>query len=171
MSSGPSKEELEMYWKNSRQYFDELANYYKTADPVYYNQYIAPFYSNPFNQTASSNRSSGSKMALLFAFVAFMIIAAAGVGVFFFVSKEQEKTDYKEKYIDQPEDKNQKEDTKSAEQDTFPDDEFLLGAKYLAEKDYDKAEEHLKKVNPGDRNYKEAQQLLKNIKYLRKYNK
>jgi len=171
MSSGPSKEELEMYWKSSRQYFDELANYYKTADPDYYNRLIAPFYSNPFNQVSSSKSGSGAKMALLFAFIALIIIAAAGIAVFFFVSKEQEKTDYKEKYVDRPEDKNLNEDTKSVEKDTFPDDEFLIGAKYLADKDYDKAEEHFRKIKPDDKNYKEAQQLLKNIKYLRKYNK
>jgi hypothetical protein len=46
MPSGPSKQELEMYWKDSRQYFDELARYYKESDKAYYDEYIAPFYSN-----------------------------------------------------------------------------------------------------------------------------
>lgn len=44
MQSGPSKEELENYWKTSRAYFDELAEHYKTADPEYYEKFIVPFY-------------------------------------------------------------------------------------------------------------------------------
>ena len=53
----------------------------------------------------------------------------------------------------------------------FPDDDFILGSKYISEKDYDKAEEHLKKIKPGSKNYEQAQQLLESIKYLRKYDK
>jgi len=174
MSSGPSKEELEMYWKSSRQYFDELANYYKTADPAYYNQFIAPFYSNPFNQVSSAKSGSGAKRALLFSFAVFIMIAFAGVAVFFFTTKEQENTDFKKRQIEQSKDNNANEDTKSIEKDKndiFSDDDFIIGSKYLAEKDYDKAEEHLKKIKPGEKHYKEAQQLLVSIKYLRKYDK
>jgi len=176
MSTGPSKEELEMYWKSSRQYFDELANYYKTADPEYYNNFIAPYYSNPFNRGSTANSGSGTKKALLFSFIVFIMVAFAGIAVFFFATKEQEKTDFKktDRQIETSKDNNGNEDTKSVEkdiQDVFSDDNFIVGSKYLAEKDYDKAEEHLRKIKPGEKNYKQAQQLLESIKYLRKYNK
>jgi hypothetical protein len=42
-----TKEELEEYYKNSRQYFDNLAKYYLEMDKDYYNEFIAPIYNNP----------------------------------------------------------------------------------------------------------------------------
>jgi len=171
MASGPSKEELEMYWKSSRQYFDELAKYYKTADPSYYQQFIAPFYSNPFNQGSSAKSGSGAKKALVILVIVFIMVLSAGIAVFFLITKEQGDTDFKkyEKQIETSKDGNKKENEDINK--IFSDDDFITGSKYLAEKDYDKAEEHLKRIKPGDKNYKQAQQLLESIKYLRKYDK
>ena len=90
MASGPSKEELEMYWKSSRQYFDELANYYKTADPSYYEKFIAPFYNNPFINSASSKRGGSSWAILVMAVIVFFLIGFAAVGVLYFTSAESE---------------------------------------------------------------------------------
>jgi hypothetical protein len=42
-----TKEELEEYYRNSRQYFDNLAKYYLEIDKEYYNEFIAPIYKNP----------------------------------------------------------------------------------------------------------------------------
>jgi cytoskeletal protein RodZ len=89
MSSGPSKEELEMYWKTSRSYFDELAKYYKNSDPAYYNKFIAPYYSNPF--IASGNRkSSGSSAISIIAAVVVLFIGIAAAAIFYFVAAENE---------------------------------------------------------------------------------
>ncbi|MCI0449852.1 MAG: hypothetical protein L0Y79_08715 [Chlorobi bacterium] len=172
MASGPSKEELEMYWKSSRQYFDELAAHYKTADPDYYNKFILPFYTNPFI-AASSGKKSGGARAIVLSMAAFAVVLIAGIAVFFISYSESDKTDNRktEKKIESP-GEDVKENTKTSDddmKDVFPSDDFLLGSKYLAEKDYDKAEEYLKKIKPGDKDYEQAQQLLKSIKYLRKY--
>lgn len=174
MTSGPSKEELEMYWKSSRQHFDELAKYYKTADPAYYNQFIAPYYSNLFNRVSSGNSGSGVKKSLLISIALFFMILTAGIAVFFFSAKEQGSFKKTERQIETTKDNNGKEDIKLSDKDIeniFSGDDFIIGSKYLAEKDYDNAEEHLKKIKPGEKNYKEAQQLLESIKYLRKYDK
>ena len=173
MSSGPSKEELEMYWKSSRQYFDELANYYRTADPAYYNEYIAPFYSNPFNTVSAGRQGSSRGVKAVFVSV-FTSVILVVIGMAVFLLSSNDSVDFKkvEKIFESSDDKDIKENTKPSENDeknVLPDDEFIIGAKYLAEKDYDKAEQHLKKVKKDDKYYKEAQELLKNIKYLRKY--
>jgi hypothetical protein len=89
MPSGPSKEELEMYWKSSRQYFDELANYYKTSDPDYYNQFIAPYYSNPL-YAISTKKRSGTPLITVIVSIAVLFIGLIAAGVFFLLSVEKE---------------------------------------------------------------------------------
>lgn len=42
-----TKEELKEYYRNSRQYFDNLAKYYLEMDKEYYKEFIAPIYNNP----------------------------------------------------------------------------------------------------------------------------
>jgi len=169
MTNGPSKEDLENYWNTSRQYFDELAKYYQTADPEYYRKFIAPFYSSPLYSVSSGKSGSSGVKAVLVSVFAFILITIAAFAIFYVVKNKPENTDYKETT------KNPTEETKSTQREKqdigLPDDDFIKGSKYIAEKDYDKAEEHLKKIKPGGRNYKEAQQLLKSIKYLRKYDK
>jgi hypothetical protein len=176
MASGPSKEELQNYWNTSRQYFDELARHYKTADPQYYNEYIAPFYSNPLYVVSSARKGSAGVRAVLLSIFVFIAVAVAGVVVFLVSVKESEDKGTKniERKIESTEENRLQKDTKSPGIDKksgFPSDDFILGSKYLAEKDYDKAEEHFKKIKPGDENYEQAQQLLESMEYLRKYEK
>src|SRR5688572_18103773 len=106
MAAGPSKEELEMYWQNSRQYFDELARHYQQADPAYYKEFIQPFYSNPFRSqggsqpqsfsdciyTSPRKKSSGSRIAALGAMA---VLAAVGAAVYLIMGSTEERT-YKE---------------------------------------------------------------------------
>jgi hypothetical protein len=88
-SAGPSNEDLEMYFKTSRQYFDELANYYKTADPAYYNRFIAPFYTNPLY--SASRKSTGSSRAIIaFAAIFFLVIGLGAAGLLIFLSADSD---------------------------------------------------------------------------------
>ena len=89
MSSGPTKENLENYWKTSRAYFDELAKYYETADPEYYREFIAPFYSNPLYSVSGSKRSP---LPMVILSVAILFIGLLAAGVFFFLQFEDDKT-------------------------------------------------------------------------------
>ncbi len=182
MATGPSKQELEMYWQNSRQYFDELAKYYQTSDPDYYREYIKPFYDNPFSSTYSgNNQSSGSSGKVIFVAVfLFIFIGLLSVGVFFFISKEKvEEITVNKKVTEKPSNgednkNNSVNENAPAEEDASElsgEDNYIIGAKYIGEKKYDKAEYHLKIINRGDKRYKEAQQLLESIKYLKKYDK
>lgn len=194
MATGPSKQELEMYWQNSRQYFDELAKHYKQADPQYYKEYIEPFYSNPFRGTYESKQSRGGAGKAIIVIVALLVLGIAGAASFmiFYLgnddtgSKELEKIikdiDSEKKTVDK-ETTTEKESTdnndvnkKPTENETDPDersdqDHFIEASKKISEKDYDKAEYHLKKVKKGSEYYEQAQQMLKNMKFLRQYNK
>jgi hypothetical protein len=188
MAGGPSKEELQMYWQNSRQYFDELANHYRQADPEYYRTNIQPFYDNPFANIPSNKRSGSGGARLAVVAVALLVLVAGAGGVFFLVFQSEIKTetDKLEKKLESGDEKNIKEkdpaiekefgelNTPAEEEDTDgmnSDDHFIVGSKKIADKDYDKAEYHLKKVKPGSQYYKQAKELLKNLSLLRKYDK
>ena len=192
MATGLSKEDLETYWQNSRQYFDELARHYQTADPEYYKEFIKPYYDNPFRsmssgQTAKSG-SGGGKIMVIAVFV-LVLIGAASAGLFFIMGssdsiKEKveelatdkeitEQKTTKEKKITR-EESGVTEEPPNPEENTEEltgEDNYIIGAKYIAEKKYDKAAWHLKQIKKGDKRYNEAQQLLESIKYLKKYNK
>ncbi len=194
MASGPSKQELEMYWNNSRQYFDELAKHYQETDPQYYKQFILPFYNNPFQNTyTAQNKRSGSKSALMFVVIGFVVVMGVGAAVLFFLLSDsstefiEEQTKKIEESVsgkdikefetigkDSAKNKDQKETLAEEEEDSeglSSEDHFIVGSKKIAEKDYDKAEYHLKKVKKGTQYYEQSQQLLKNMKYLRKFAK
>ena len=194
MANGPSKQDLEMYWQSSRQYFDELAKYYQTADPKYYNEFIKPFYDNPFrtsyNQSGvkTSGGGSGGKLIVVAA-VLVLMIGILGAGVFLFMGKSDSITRKVEELAgEQKSTENtrttEKESTENTtiepSEEVSPDgdpselsgeDNFIIGAKYIGEKKYDKAAWHLKQIKKGDKRYKEAQQLIESIKYLKKYDK
>src|SRR4030095_8231445 len=179
MPSGPSKQELEMYWRDSRQYFDELARYYKESDKAYYDEYIAPFYSNPlYNISGSSGKKSGG-VKLLIVLVVFFFLIAGGGAVLFFIISEYSSNDTDPVFKEKKTESVNKEESITKENEKEPgddsslssDDHFIIGSKKIGEKDYDKAEYHLKKVKPGTQYYEQAKQLLDNMKYLRKYNK
>ncbi len=187
MAGGPSKEELQMYWQNSRQYFDELANHYRQADPEYYRAHIQPFYDNPFaNVQRGKQPGGGAKILPVFVFLLVLAIGAAGAAYFIFrddLSTETKKLEkiigsddeQKVREIEPGTEKEKKElKTPDEEEDSdgmTSDDHFIVGSKKIAEQDYDKAEYHLKKVKPGTEYYEQSKELLKNMKYLRKYRK
>jgi len=194
MASGPSKQELEMYWNNSRQYFDELAKHYQETDPEYYKKHILPFYNNPFQSTNTvQNKRSGSRAAVLFVAIAMFAVIGVGAAVMFFVLSES-STDFVEEQTKKVEEsiigedlkefetikKDPKDNSKEQEENNIDqedeeglssEDHFIVGSKKIAEKDYDKAEYHLKKVKKGTQYYEQSQELLKNMKYLRRFAK
>ena len=51
------------------------------------------------------------------------------------------------------------------------DSDYMKAMKYMSEEDYDRAEKLLKKIPEDDPDYKNAQQLLEAIKYLKQYDK
>ena len=188
MSTGPSKEDLEQYWQNSRQYFDELARHYQTADPEYYRKFIKPFYDNPFRSTYTApgqTKYSGGGARFLVLMIAVAVMGIAGAGVYFFLSagdpiskKLEQFTEPDEKMTQRelkaPENKKvdpvePKEETPAEE--LSDDDLFILGAKHISEKKYDEAVFELRKIKPGSKRYKEAQQLIESVKYLKKFDK
>ncbi len=188
MTNGPSKQDLESYWQNSRQYFDELAKYYQTADPEYYRQYIKPFYDNPFRSVGSGSQGKGGGGKIIFiAVFMFLLIGLGSAGVFLFMGKSgsvkekieeltADKRDTEQKTVTKENTNTETTEPTEVEPDSDPsllsdEDNYIIGAKYIGEKKYDKAAWHLKQIKPGDKRYKEAQQLLESIKYLKKYNK
>ena len=89
--------------------------------------------------------------------------------------KEDRKSDQKDKVVTK-----EKDDTKTSKNDDSDkddnsslssDDHFIIGSKKIGEKDYDKAEYHLKQVKPGTQYYEQSKQLLESLKFLRKYDK
>ncbi len=179
MAGGPSKQELEMYWQNSRQYFDELAKHYQQADPQYYKEFIQPFYNNPFRTSASSTGSKGNPAAKFILVAVLLMLIVAGAGVFFLLVKsdsimpEFEKKTEDVKGTERPTKEIEKVKPTDPEEndDMTSEDHFIIGSKKIGEKDYDNAEYHLKKVKKGDKYYEQSQQLLESMKFLRKYNK
>lgn len=164
---GPSKEELQNYWKSSRQYFDELAKHYYSSDRQYYDEYIAPFYNNSFStgpQTVTSRRSPAITV-----FVALIVgvIAAAGVAFFVLIGNHESSYERNTKRIDSIDTVNTKDNFDKKETDS----PYIKGLKYLSEKDYEKAEYQLKNVPKDDPDYESAKQVLESIKYLKKYDK
>src|SRR5687768_16989476 len=112
MPNGPSKQELEMYWQNSRQYFDELATHYKQADPQYYKEYIEPFYTNPFRGSTQTAKTPGSSTKPILIVVVALVLLFGGLGsaaVFYFLSQDS-GTKQKEKYTKQVEEELKKDE-------------------------------------------------------------
>ena len=91
MATGPSKEDLETYWQSSRQYFDELARHYQTADPEYYREFIKPFYDNPFRSVSSGQqgKSGGGGKIIVIAVFLLDIIGALSAGLFFILGSSE----------------------------------------------------------------------------------
>jgi hypothetical protein len=96
MASGPSKEELKNYWETSRQYFDELARHYKTADPDYYEEYIAPFYRNPLT-SIQARKGSSSPVVSVIAVIALLIMGLVVGAVFFLLNTQSDNETIEEK--------------------------------------------------------------------------
>jgi len=158
---GPSKEELENYWKNSRQYFDELAKYYLESDREYYNKNIAPFYNNPFRRSGTQGSGSGGSKLILA--VAMFLVIAAGAAVFLLVSTNSDSDDKK----DVKEETQQSYQKRAGATDTVKvkdsNEYYEKGASYFDNEDYENAEKYLKLVPRKDKNYPDAIRKLKKI--------
>lgn len=89
-SIGPTKEELRDYFQNNRQYFDELAKYYRESDPEFYKANIAPFYSNPLLAAGTGKSSKGCLTITLS--IAILIIGLVA-GLVFFILQQDESED------------------------------------------------------------------------------
>ncbi len=121
MSTGPSKEELENYWKTSRSYFDELAQHYKIEDPDYYDKFIAPFYSSPFAAVTGTGKRS-SPIAVISAAIAVLLVGVISAVVIFLASGDSIEPE--EKSTPEPEKKIEREqintDTVKTKKETDP---------------------------------------------------
>lgn len=158
MSTGPSKEELRNYWESSRQYFDELARYYKEADPAYYKEYIAPFYSNPLY--AVGVKKGGGKAVLVLAAAIFVMVMGAAAVFFFLQSGSISEKEVPQEKIEP-----------SKKQVTVPDaldTNYNVAIRYFNEKDYDNAEKYLRKVKSSDPNYIDARKKLNEIRKIKR---
>ncbi len=168
--SGPSREELENYFKNSRPYFDELAKHYYETDRQYYNKYIAPFY-GPFAGIAPGKKGAGARITVL---VASILVAVIGAGVAFFVAMEtgSDEPGRKREIEDVREKPKKSSDKESIIKDTVSSklkelSDYERGVEYYESEDYDNAERYLKRVPVSDENYGDAQQKLIEIKVLK----
>lgn len=169
-TSGPSKEELEMYWKNSRAYFDELAKHYKATDPEYYKKYIKPYYDNPFAAAPSKSNNVKIKLSVFLTAMLIAVIGIAGAVLFFVFQNPQEKpkrqniktvdTSSSNQQLSKPKEDSDKNDVNKIKKSN---ENFRIGKKYYEEKNYKQSEEYLKKVIKEDNNYREAQRILKEI--------
>jgi tetratricopeptide (TPR) repeat protein len=169
-SDGPSKEELEYYYKNSRKYFDELANYYFKADPEYYEKFIAPFYSTFASVTTPGK--PGSPRALFSVVIAGVLVMAAAGAVFFLLQTSRDTIDEHET------EKIEKNSTKKTEPANIPADTssaveneksyYQIGIEYYRKRDFENAEKYLKLVPKDDPNYNNSRRKLEDIQELKK---
>jgi hypothetical protein len=166
--SGPSHEELENYYKNSRSYFDELAKHYYETDRAYYDKYIAPFY-GPFSGIVPGNKAAASRITIL---AAAILIAVIGAAAAFFLAvetenpKEQKKIeDVEERIPKSKEDKKVTKDPDSNKKKTLSD--YEKGIEFYNLEDYSGAERYFRRVPKSDKNYEDAQEKLEEIKELR----
>lgn len=99
MNTGPSKEQIDQFYRTSRKYFDELAKQYYEKDREFYNKYFAPYYSNPL--LAARRKTSSGKIVVVVSLVSFLVLIA-GIGFIFLTIESSEKKKEKEvnKYIE-----------------------------------------------------------------------
>ena len=168
MASGPSKEELQYYYQNNRQYFDSLAKYYADTDREYYNKFIAPFYST-FRPQKGSARS-------VIAVMLFILIMGAAAGVFFMVKSDKpqiKENIQRNRELIEP---NIKIDTvkppveivdSSSEIVSDESEDYEKGMKYYHKLDYANAEKYFNRVPENNRKYKDAQKKLFELKFIK----
>lgn len=73
MNTGPSKEQIESFYKTSRKYFDELARHYYEKDRDFYNKYFAPYYKNPLY---TSSKAGIPNLRARLVFMSILILVA-----------------------------------------------------------------------------------------------
>jgi hypothetical protein len=168
--SGPSREELEKYFKNSRPYFDELAKHYYETDREYYDKFIAPFYSS-FGSLVTGGKSGG-KAALSLSIVALLALLAAGFAVFLILDRPEDTVKEYKKTEDIREDgKNDKSSKENAADTVFTKEgkltDYEKGMQFFNQEDYDGAERYFRRVRKDDSDYDNAQEKLREIRKIR----
>ena len=162
---GPTKEELNNYFKNNRKYFDELAHHYKQTDPSYYDKYIAPFYSIPFISTGGK-RAARPAIAV---FAATMFVFIMGIVLFFMVNQKSIDEDIN---LDNEETENEIESDRVKMLDTISSlkdlGDYEKGIMYYQLGEYDKAEKFFEKVPENNVRYKDSKLKLNEIKRKKK---
>jgi hypothetical protein len=179
---GPTKEELEKYFKNNRKYFDELAKNYKITDPDYYNKNIAPFYGYTFD--SAGNKKPSPRRLVIMAGLAIAVSFGISLLVFFIQDKSERKPIITAEQVEElaEESSHSKIDTgivnnitsqklldtmeKAKDNANFNHGKFLFKVKK-----YEEAEEYLKKVPKSHPEYEQVEYMLKEIKKYKKEKK
>jgi tetratricopeptide (TPR) repeat protein len=156
---GPSKEDLENYWKNSRPYFDEIAKFYFESDRQYYDEFIAPFYNNPFRRSGVQSSGGGAKIAV---FAVMILVLGAAIGVFLLVN-EQSDNDKKVNKEETQRTYQKQADATDSVSVKDANEYYEKGISYFNNEDYDNAEKYFKLVPRKDKNYPDAVRKLKKI--------
>jgi tetratricopeptide (TPR) repeat protein len=159
--NNPTKEELKRDWESNRAHFDALAKFYMVNDKEYYDKYIAPFYEKRTEVNIEGVQKKRTFTMFVIIGVLMALIMSFGVLAYFLAVNF---------------DKSVNEELKEIVVDSMAkgknlDSDYMKALKFMSEKDYDRAEELLKKIPEDDPDYKNAQQLLKSIQYLKKYDK
>jgi tetratricopeptide (TPR) repeat protein len=150
----PSKEQLETYFKMSRQYFDQIAKQYYETDRAYYDKMIAPFY-GPFSSISSGAAKTGRRAAGVL-IGALLLVMGLGAGIFILTTMETSPGG---------EDSDPVEEIETIEEPASSD--YDEGVLYFNQKEYERAELYFKKVGKDDDHYESAQQYLQEIKVLK----
>lgn len=94
MESGPSKEQIDNFYRTSRKYFDELARHYYEKDKDFYIKYFAPYYTNPLY---SSSKGIPNLKARLILMVFLVLIAGLIFGLTYLLQENSEHKRLNEK--------------------------------------------------------------------------
>ena len=99
MNTGPSKDQIDNFYRTSRKYFDDLAKQYYEKDREFYNKYFAPYYSNPL--FAARKKTSSARIVITVSLILFLVVTAA-IGFLFLTieSSENKKEQDIMKYIE-----------------------------------------------------------------------
>lgn len=164
----PSPEQLELYYKTSRKYFDELAKQYYETDREFYNKNFARYYGT------LNNLKVKPKSVLLILAAIFGLIVVAGVVSYFLLAVEIESkhNSYKKLTADEisaKSNENKKiEDFSNDELDSmnlsYMKSDFEKGTYFYNNGEYDKAKPYFENVEKSDKDYQFAHDVLKAIK-------
>jgi hypothetical protein len=176
---GPTKEELEKYFKNNRKYFDELAKNYKITDPDYYNKNIAPFYGYTFD--SAGNKKPSPRRLVIMAGLAIAVSFGISMLVFFIQDKSERKPIITAEQIEKMVEESTPPKIDTSVLNNITSREFLDTMEKAREKaefnhgkflfkmrKYEEAEEYLKKVPKGHPEYEQVEYMLKEIKKNKK---
>lgn len=167
----PSPEQLELYYKTSRKYFDELAKQYYANDRDFYNKNFAQYYS------PLKNLGTKPKKILAVVFAIMGLIAGVGVVSYFLLDAEIKSKHYSYKKSSEDESnarsiENKKmEDLSNDELDSmnlsYMKSDFEKGTYFYNNGEYDKAKPYFEKVQKSDKDYQFARDVLKAIERKR----